>query len=73
MRKLKKRNATLQHAIVKGWAKVGFLSSHGHSVPAGNDIRNCPNRKPGHVEISTRENPAGPAHYSNKEWDAFCI
>ena len=49
MRKLKKRNATLLHAIVKGWAKGGFCPSHGHGVPAGHDSRNCPNWKPGHA------------------------
>ena len=47
MRKLKKRNATLQHAIVKGWAKGGFCSSHGHGVPAGHEIRNCSNQNLG--------------------------
>ena len=32
-RKLKKRNATLQHAIVKGWTKGGFLSQRRHRQP----------------------------------------
>ena len=71
MRKLKKRNTTLQHAILKGWAKGGFFSNHVHGVPAGHNSRTCPDRKPGHVETATRENPAGPANYSNKGWDAF--
>ena len=39
MRKLKNRNATLQHAIVKGWTKGGFFSSHGHGVTIGHDRR----------------------------------
>ena len=71
MRKLKKRNATLQHAIVKGWAKGCFCSSHVHGVPAGHDSYNCPDRKPGHVETATQENLEGPAQYLNKGWDAF--
>ena len=37
MRKLKKRNAKLQHAIMKGWTKGGFFSSHGHGVNAAPD------------------------------------
>ena len=71
MRKLKKRNATLQHAIMKGWTKGGFFSIHGHSVVSIHDRHNCPDRKPGQVETSTRENPAGPGQYSNKGWDSF--
>ena len=63
MRKLKKRNATLQHVILKGWAKRGFCSIHVHGVPVGHDNCNCPKRKPGYVDSATRENPAGPAHY----------
>ena len=54
MCKLEKRNVRLQHSIVKVWAKVGFFSSHGHGIPAGHDSRNCPGRKSGHVETSTR-------------------
>ena len=71
MCKLKNGNVTLQHAIIKGWTKGGFCSSHGHGVPAGHDSRNFPNRKPGHVETATRANLAGPGQYSNKGWDAF--
>ena len=63
MRKLKKRNAALQHAIVKGWTKGGFFSSHGHGITAGNDIRTCPGQKPGHIETATIENPVGPGQY----------
>ena len=73
MRKLKKRNAMLQHVLVQGWTKGGFCSSHGHGVPAGHDSRTYPNRKPGHVETATRNNPSRPAQYLNKGWDAFCI
>ena len=71
MQKLKNCNATLQHAIMKGWTQGGFCSSHGHSVTAGHDNRNYPDWKPGHVETTTRENPAGPGQYSNKGWDDF--
>ena len=39
MRKFKKCNATLQHAILKGWAKGGFCLSHGHGLPASHDSR----------------------------------
>ena len=60
MRKLKKHNATLQHATMKGWTKGGFCSSHGHGVIAGHDSRTCPDQKPGHIETATRENPARP-------------
>ena len=69
--KLKKLNATLQHAIMKGWTKGGFCSSHSHGVIAVHDSRNFPDRKPGHVETATRENLAGPGQYSNKGWDSF--
>ena len=71
MRKFKKRNATLQHAIVKGWTKGGFFSSHGHGVTSGHGSRTFPNQKPGHIEMATRENPAGTGKYSNKGWDTF--
>ena len=71
MRKLKKRNATLQHAITKGWTKGGFFSIHNHGIPSGHDSRNCTSQKPRHVETATRENLAGPGQYSNKGWDAF--
>ena len=71
MRKLKKCNATLQHAIMKGWTKGGFCSSHDHGIIDGHDSSNFPEQKPGHVETATRENPAGPGQYSNKRWDAF--
>ena len=37
MHKLKERNATLQHAIVKGWTKGGFCSIHSHGVTSGHD------------------------------------
>ena len=71
MRKLKKRNATLKHNIMKGCSKGGFCSSHGHSVIAGHDSRDCPDRKPGQLETATREKSAGPEKYSNKGWDDF--
>ena len=71
MRKLKKCNATLQQAIMKGCTKVSLCSSHGHGVISGHDSHNCPGRKPGHVETATRENPAGPGQYSNKGSDDF--
>ena len=58
MCKLKNRNATLQHAIIKGWNKGIFCLSHGHGVISVHDICNCPDRKPRHVETATRENPA---------------
>ena len=69
--KLKKRDATLQHALVKGWKKGGLCLSHSHGVPAGHDIRTYPNQKLGHVETATRNNPSVPAQYLNKGWDAF--
>ena len=69
MRKSKKHNATLHHAILKGWAKGRFFSSHGRGVPAGHDSRICPDWKPGHAKTDTRENTAGLAQYSNKVWD----
>ena len=53
-RKLQKRNATLQHDIVKGWTNGGLFSSHGHGVISGHDSRNCPNWKPRYVDMSTR-------------------
>ena len=66
MRKLKNCNATLQHAIVKGWTKGGFSSSHSNGVTSGHDSHTCPEQKLGHIETATRENPAGPGQYSNK-------
>ena len=54
MRKLKKRNTTLQHTIVKGWTKEGFCSSHGHGIAASHDSHTCPDQKPGHIETATR-------------------
>ena len=71
MRKLKKRNSTLQHAIMKVWTKGGFCSSHGHGVIAGHDSHTCPNQKPRHIDTATRENPAGTGQYSNKGRDTF--
>ena len=71
IQKLKKSNATLQHAIVKGWTKGGFSSSHSNGVTSGHDSHTCPEQKLGHIETATKENISVPGKYSNKGWDTL--
>ena len=69
--KLKCRIRTLKAGIKNKWEVGGICSTHGHGVSAGHNSKTCRIKGAGHVDSTTRKNPAGVGKEKNKGWDAW--
>jgi hypothetical protein len=68
-----KQVAQLKAAIKGKWVAGGFCSSHGYGVSADHTSKSCKNKKTGHIDTATRDNPAGHGadKHINQGWDSF--